>query len=162
MSRRLVAALLLAGALAACAADEDPPATRSSPSPSPTQTARTSPLDGSITVSYTVEEVKAAGISDHEACENAGTHRIELRLGRWTFEQTPAQGCSAAIAGTGDGTFSVSGDVVSFNEPAAFGCGVDYSYRFTISGSSVTFALGTDPCEVRRIVFTSKPWTKAA
>jgi hypothetical protein len=103
-----------------------------------------------------------AGMSDHDACENAGTHALTLAAGRWTFRQTPASECGSVVAATGEGTFSVTGDVVAFNEPDAFGCGADYSYRFTIQGNAIRFQVAADDCEPRRIVFVTQAWTRAA
>ena len=156
---RVVLAVLVALSLARCGGDETPSSGRTTP---PIPTPSVSALDGTITVTFTREELRTAGVSDHETCENAGTHEITFAVGRWTFKQTPLQECTAVNAASGTGSFMVAGDSVAFNEPAALGCADAYLYRFAISGNTVTFTKVTDDCEIRRVTFTLKPWQRRA
>lgn len=156
--------LFLTGILLICACAPAPTKapTQAPPSPTsaPTQLPSASTLEGTYSVTFTKDELAQAGITAHELCENAGTHEITFTPDNWTWKQTPPEDCGDLKAATGRGSWKLSGDEITLNEPAAFGCGALSTYTFKLDQNALTFTVVEDGCRYRIILLTTHPWEK--
>ena len=128
--------------------------------PTPSQTASASTIEGTYTVTFTKEELAKAGVTAHELCENAGTHEITFSADDWRWKQTPPEDCGNINPATGRGSWELSGDEITLNEPAAFGCGALSTYKWNLDQNTLTFTVVEDSCPYRVILLTTHPWEK--
>ena len=126
----------------------------------PSQTVSASTIEGTYTVTFTKEELARAGVTAHELCENAGTHEITFSPDDWRWKQTPSEDCEDINAATGRGTWELSGNEITLNEPAAFGCGALSTYQWNLDQNMLTFTVVEDTCPYRVILLTTHPWEK--
>jgi len=156
--------LCLTGVLliSACAPSLSETPTQAPPPPSstPTQPPPASTLEGTYSVTFTKDELAKAGVTAHELCENAGTHEITFSPDDWTWKQAPPEDCGEIKATTGRGTWKLSGDEITLNEPAAFGCGALSTYTIKLDQNTLTFIVVEDGCRFRIILLTTHLWEK--
>jgi hypothetical protein len=153
--------------LAACASATGLPSTQA-PSPVPTLAATLAPTaatqaspqpppDGTYVAKISVDEMEAAGMSQRDACENAGTLTLEIKGARLAFSQVAASGCSVANPSFA-ASWTQAGDQAMFNDDLASGCSQRYTYRYTFDGRALRFTKVDDACAARVLFMTLEPW----
>ena len=147
----------------ACASHAKPTPTMPLPTDTPippTPTPLTRPPDGTYMTSITKQELVSAGMTETDACENAGVLSLTIAGDRWNIVQTAAAGCTVYNPKWG-GTWTFSGDRVTFHEDEPFGCPGDYTYEWNFNGSRIRFTSVDDTECVQRVYYMSRhPWTK--
>ena len=146
--------------LSACAPTATPIPQVPQPTIEPTKPP-SQPPDGAYSVTITTEELKSQGWGDEFlVCENAGTLTLTAAGDKWSISQIAAPGCTLQNATLG-GTWKFSGDQVKFHDDNPFGCGGDYTYKWVINGTNLSFTSVDDKDCPPRVYFMSKhPWVK--
>jgi hypothetical protein len=124
-----------------------------------TPTTLLQPPDGLYTTMITRSELISIGMSDHEACENAGTYTLVVTGDRWRSSQSALLGCNLQNA-TDSGAWAFTGDQVKFHEDAFLGCTTDYIYEWSFDGSDLHFTPVEDSCTPRVLIQSAHPWVK--
>ncbi len=117
------------------------------------------PPNGTYVTTITKAELISGGMTDRGACENAGTYSFSVNGDHWTSSQTPAPGCRLENA-TDSGTWTFSGDQVTFHEDQYLGCTQTYTYQWSFDGSALNFTPIADTCAPRVTIESSHSWVK--
>jgi hypothetical protein len=126
----------------------------------PTPIPLSQPPDGTYTTTITKDELISAGMPDFDACENAGTLALTVTGDRWNVNQTAAPGCTV-LNPTFGGSWKFSADQVTFHDDKPFGCGADYTYKWSLNGTALRFTSVDDSACMQRVYWMSKhPWIK--
>jgi hypothetical protein len=160
MKNFLISLLVVAFLVTACASSPKRTPTKPIPTdtPIPTPTPLSQPPDGTYTTTLTKDELLKAGMPDFDACENAGIFTLSVTAERWNINQTAAQGCTVMNPIFG-GSWKFNGDQVTFHDDAPFGCGGDYSYKWSFNGTDLRFTSVDDSaCEGRVYYMSEHPW----
>lgn len=129
--------------------------------PTPSPTGSRSILDGDYSTTYSKDTLRTAGIPEQELCEHAGTHQFTFLGSRWALLRTQLPDCGPLNRGSDSGTFTISGDTVSFTDRNPVkGCTDSYTYRFRLGDGSLRFEGVRDDCVLRRTVMVTQSYRK--
>ena len=155
--------IVLAFLVAACNTPAKPTPTRPAITDTPIEPTTTPiihPPDGTYTTSITKAELITAGMTDVEACENAGLLALTVTGDGWSIIQTATPGCTV-LNPTMGGSLKYSGSQVTFHDDNPFGCSADYTYKWVFTGSGLLFTSVDDAECAQRVYYMSKhPWVK--
>ena len=154
--------ILIVLLVTACGSRKEPtptPANTDTPPP-PTATPILQPPDGTYVVNITKEELTNAGLTEAEACENAGRFSLTLTGTRWNILQAPLAGCTVLNPKWG-GSMKFSADQITFHDDEPFGCDADYTYQWQFSGGALRLTSVDDStCKYRVYYMSQHPWIK--
>lgn len=163
MKTVFISLIVIVLTVTACASHAKPTPTMPIPTDTPippTSTPLSQPPDGTYTSSITKQELITAGLSESDACENAGVLSLSVAGDRWSIIQSAAPGCTVYTPQWG-GTWKFSGNRVTFHDETPLGCPPDYTYEWNFNGSRIRFASVDDSqCITRVYYLTMHPWVK--
>jgi hypothetical protein len=142
----------------ACASKAKPTATPLPPTETPVPPTPTPYLqlpDGAYATNVTLDELVATGMTELEACENAGKFVLTVAGARWSVVQSAAAGCTVLNPNM-SGAWQYAGNKVTFHDDAPFGCNADYTYTWNFDGATLRFTSVDDTDCVGRVFYMTK------
>ena len=116
-------------------------------------------LEGTYNTTITEQDVTKGGLGKGEFCDTGGIYSLTLEGNSWSINQTAAAGCNIRTPTHFNGTFSIAGDQIVFDQVQT-DCGGKYTYKWALEGTALKFTLVEDGCSGRVFVYEAHPWVK--